>query len=124
MVVRSSGKVTLRDVATLQHEPGFNLRELVLTRLIDKILKVVTAGRSAVGPSFQFGIQEDSYGIYRRRGGAGVAYPLRVQYRGNVIRSHLLVRLGAPSLYYISHLSHFVSQQESPLVISKQGKLH
>lgn len=39
MVVRSSGKVTLRDVATLQHEPGFNLRELVLTRLIDKILK-------------------------------------------------------------------------------------
>lgn len=24
----------------------------------------MTAGRSAVGPSFPFGIQEDSYGIY------------------------------------------------------------
>lgn len=28
----------------------------------------VTAGRSAVGPSFPFGIQEYSYGIYGRRG--------------------------------------------------------
>lgn len=67
--------MTLRDVATLQHEPGFNLRELVLTRLIDKILNIAIRDRRAISSrpllSVWIGIKEDSYGIDGKRGGRG-----------------------------------------------------